>query len=202
MKKTIHFVRHSEACHNRDAKKFNDFYEGRHLTDEYIDSKLSTDGIIQSQNLKILLKSKLPSPDLVVSSTLSRAIQTARIAYPSLRIFATDKCIERRAENVSDKRSNISDLKINFDNIDFEPNDHDEYHLFDSDKETKPTPFNSDKCTKRAREFINFLFTRPEQNIIVFTHSVFLYHLVKAENLSKNIKFGNGKLYTFTFERS
>lgn len=201
MKKTIHFVRHAEACHNRDAKLYDDFYEGRHLSEEYIDAKLSENGIKQCEHLRNILIEKVPSPELIVSSTLSRAIQTARISYPDSKIFATDRCIERRAENISDKRSNIKSLKIIFDNVNFDDVIHDEYQLFESDKEIHPSSFNSDKCVKRAKEFIDFLFLRPEQNIIVFTHSVFLYHIVKAEGLSKNLKFKNAQLTTLTFER-
>jgi broad specificity phosphatase PhoE len=204
MKKTIHFVRHAEASHNRDARLFKDFYEGKHLSEEYVDSKLSEEGIKQCEQLKNVLSERVPDPDLIISSSLSRAIQTARISYPDSEILVTDRCIERRANNISDKRSNISHLKTVFDKVNFDDIDvgHDEYHLFDLDKEVEPSPFSSNKCIKRAKEFIDYLFSRPELNIIVFTHSVFLYHIVKAEGLSKNLKFKNAQLTTLTFERS
>ena len=202
MKKTVHFVRHAEALHNKDAKLFSDFYEGRHLSEDYIDSRLSEEGIKQCEHLKTILNEKVPFPDLIISSSLSRAIQTARISYPSAEILVTDRCIERRADNISDKRSDISYLKTIFDNVNFDDIEHDKYHLFDSDKEMHPTPFSSDKCISRAKAFIDYLFERPETNIIVFTHSVFLYHIVKAEGLSKNLKFKNAQLYTLTFERA
>jgi broad specificity phosphatase PhoE len=201
MEKTIYFVRHAEAIHNRDAMIYHDFYEGKNLSEKYLDSELSEKGIAQCHNLKTLLEKELPSPDLIVSSTLTRAIQTARISYPDSVIVATDRCIERRSENISDKRSCLSELRNSFDNINFDDVLHDEYHLFESDKEIYPTPFKSDSCKKRAKEFVDWLFTRPEEKIIVFTHTVFLYHLVDVEELSVNTKFDNAKLYKFTLKR-
>jgi phosphohistidine phosphatase SixA len=137
MKKTFYFVRHAEATHNRDSKIYHEFYSGKNLSDEYLDSPLTEKGIEQCKILKEQLQEKLPIPDLIISSSLSRAIQTARISYPDREIFASDRCIERRSVNISDKRSEINKLKTIFENVNFDDIhiDHDDYHLFESDKE-------------------------------------------------------------------
>lgn len=211
IRKKIHFVRHAEGKHNEGAKKHNDFFKGMHLSKEYTDAKLSDYGHQQCKILKSKISTAIPKPDLVVSSSLSRAIQTARYCYDTdVEICATDECAERRSDNESDRRSDVTVLKTIFENqnINFDDIEDDVYTLFEIDKEKgKNGELLSKKCMDRVQKFIVKILTHPGENIVVFTHSVFLYHLlsmdiVKSINGSqnKNIRFKTAELYTIEIE--
>jgi broad specificity phosphatase PhoE len=194
--KTVHFIRHGEAIHNRDAKQYADFYQGRHLSPYYHDAPLTDIGVDQAKNLRnILVQQNILKPDVIISSTLTRALQTAREAFPDTsnhRIVATDLCRERIASYASDKRRSISDLKRDFLDVDFSLVDSEHDVDFDHTKEIHPDPYNSEQCKSRARKFVDWLlYERPEENIAVITHWVFLSHLLKAENIQNQAIFEN-----------
>ena len=83
--KDVLFVRHAEGFHNKAAVEIEDFFTtDKHQADEWIDARLTPLGIEQSRALARTL-SRDPLPDAVVTSPLTRAMQTADIAYPDFR---------------------------------------------------------------------------------------------------------------------
>jgi len=195
--KEVYFIRHGEALHNRDAKLFADFYQGRHLSPVYHDAPLTETGVEQARRLRNFIADHYPfTPDLIVSSTLTRAIQTANGAYPEgPRMVATDLCRERIASYASDRRRAISELVREFPHVDFSHvADEIDVH-FDTQKEIHPDPYDSEACKSRARRFVDWLLhERPEKKIVVVTHWVFLSHLLRAEDVPDKRVFENAEM--------
>lgn len=195
--KSIAFVRHAEGTHNRDAVKYADFFQGRHMSPMYVDAELTELGLQQAKDLRKLVEDL--KPQLVVSSVLVRALQTAREAFPTHKILLSERCRERIANYTSDKRIPLSSFKERFkhdtmlDYTDVDLGDSDV--MFDNDKEIHPDPYNSEKCQARAKNFVDWLlYARPETDIVVVSHWVFMQHLFKVEGMTDQPAFGNAEL--------
>ena len=204
--KTVHFIRHGEGTHNRDAKLYEDFYKGRHLSPIYHDAPLTEAGMTQAEDLYRVLsthKQEVAKAELIVSSTLRRALQTARAAFPApKKLVVTDLCRERIALYASDKRRSLGEIAQEFSHIEFSHVDGESDEAFETKKEMVPDPYDSDACKERARRFVDWLVKeRPEQSIVVVTHWVFLSHLLKAETVQNQASFENAELRSITLCR-
>jgi len=76
----IYLVRHAESCTNVIARRQPWHAQYKRLL--YTDPPITNDGKEAAQQLKAALKAKGVKPDLVLSSRLLRAIQTAQELYP------------------------------------------------------------------------------------------------------------------------
>lgn len=200
--KDILFVRHAEGIHNRDEAKYPDFHtSGRSTWPDYYDAPLTDLGRDQAKRF-VLPSEAIKMPQLLVTSPLSRAIDTCLIAFPGYgkqNIVATDLCRERISKYTSDVRKSRTELEKLFPTVNFSLLQTDLDVQFETSKEMIPHEYNSDACKARAQNFVNWLLLeRQEEHIAVITHWVFLQHLFQVENVASSAqeKVGNaqGKL--------
>lgn len=200
--KTIYFIRHAQGIHNLAEQTDPDFFNGRHQSDEFIDSPLTQKGFEQCKDLAEKIKDESAEYDvqLVVVSSLTRAIQTGIAVFGTLDprppFISTELCRERISEYTSDVRRNVSVLEKEFPYVDFSQltSEHDQMWKI---KEDTPDDYNSDACKKRGLKFLQWLYQRPEQRIAVVSHWVFYTHLFRMfENPSIPDHFENAGIYT------
>ena len=177
----ITFIRHAEALHNQDCRGLSD-EEGLQLiqTAAYWDSPLTAAGAEQCSRAAAAAATNWPG--MVVSSPLTRALQTASLIYrPSGReappFIATELARERISRYTCDGRRERSVLQAEFPLIDFGLlSEADEmWHA----KEDQPHEQSSLRCTERASQLLQWLHAREERHIAVVSHSVFLAHLLR-----------------------
>jgi len=196
--KKVYFVRHAEAIHNSHKIQMPTLYKQKSHTEEYRDTHLTDVGRDQSRMLfKQLEKASIHKDvELIVSSPLRRAIQTATLSFHSktsernIPIIASELARERISVHACDWRSKKSTLEAEFPHVDFSLLDHDEDILW-HDKEDHPSEHSSEKCHDRAIDLLSFLMERPEQHIAVVSHWVFLKHLFRQ--FGRDIKFKNAQ---------
>ncbi|KAF5825880.1 histidine phosphatase superfamily [Dunaliella salina] len=85
--KTIHFVRHGEAMSNVHGEKDRAQYK----SPEWFDADLSEKGWAQAEALGKHIVNRGIKPQLVVTSPMTRALQTAS---------GTQKCLRQEAQNL------------------------------------------------------------------------------------------------------
>ncbi|CAB9509952.1 Pfam:PGAM [Seminavis robusta] len=186
--KRIHIVRHAEGTHNVN-KEYSDMVN--------LDARLTEKGKEQCQRLAQKLQDASPSSalgqllkntELVVTSPLTRCLQTAMLSFPTLTddnekvLFVAHESIRETVNYACDRRRPISELEKHFrDRVDFGEieQDHDEIwesyvrrsqQLLDKPKESAELHVVAD----RARDFFQWAKLRPEREMIVCTHSAFL----------------------------
>ena len=127
--KTIHFIRHAEGHHNvADRKHGTEILTYENSGENFTDARLTENGIRQSRALKSRIekakggyakwsfevvhsegiKRRYLDIDAVVTSTLSRTIETAFYGLPvtsGVSFFATELGRERIAEYMCEKRA-------------------------------------------------------------------------------------------------
>ena len=182
--KTIHFLRHAEGTHN-----VNNQY--RDLCN--LDARLTRDGVAQCEALRESAvfenghKNNVEPPhtscDLIVTSTLTRCVQTAQLCFPHLSSvpWLAHELVRETVNFACDRRRPISTLRTEFPMIDFSnvPEEEDaiwnEYDVrLGSDWDYHRESAELHRVANRGRAFLSWLSRRTEQNIIVCTHSAFL----------------------------
>ncbi|GAB2228252.1 hypothetical protein Droror1_Dr00010082 [Drosera rotundifolia] len=197
--KTIHLVRHAQGFHNVAGEKDHDAY----LSYDYLDATLTPLGWEQVDNLRKHVRETglFKKIELVITSPLRRTMQTAAGAFgggeyvngidvPPLMVenagnsgrpaisslncppfLANEFCREQMGVHPCDKRSSISEQKSLFPAIDFSLVETDEDTLWREDvRETK------EDVAARGLKFMNWLLTRKEKEIVVVSHSSFLFN--------------------------
>ncbi|KAL3614417.1 hypothetical protein CASFOL_042491 [Castilleja foliolosa] len=204
--KTIHLVRHAQGIHNVEGDKNYKAY----MSPEYFDAHITELGWEQVDNLRKHVHSTglIKKVDVVITSPLLRTVQTAvgvfggeeytdgmdslplmvanagssgHAAISSLYsppIIAVEQCREHLGVHPCDKRRSVSEYKSLFPGVDFSLIESDDDSLWEADvRETK------EAVATRGMEFLNWLFTRKENEIAIVTHSGFLFHtLAKLGN--------------------
>lgn len=183
--KIIHFVRHGQGDHNQLVLDIG--YGCQCNTNEPVaecpyksaninDAKLTNAGKSEGKKvLEYLEENNQIQIDCVLTSPLSRAIQTGVISLSNQKYQnITWKCLECLREqygiHVCDKRSTKSYLTETFRNIDFTDIETEEDTWFsENERETR------EHLAQRILTFLNFARNLPEKNIVVFTHSSFLF---------------------------
>lgn len=193
--KTILFVRHAEGWHNADEKTLPNWRSDRlGETEAYRDAKLTPAGVAQCDVLRRRLQNET-KPDAVVVSTLSRAIQTATLAFVEgpFPYVATELARERVSTHKCDQRSFKSTLVTNFPHVDF-----DQVTSEDDDmwviKENQPEEYASTACSQRALDLLAWLYARDEPRIAVVSHWVFLRHLFRQFPAIPDEPFANAEM--------
>jgi broad specificity phosphatase PhoE len=175
--KIVHFVRHAEGYHNLAAK--NDPKYG-YLRADLIDASITKYGISQCQDLHLSSKDKMSKAELLVVSPMHRTIQTANHTFPQLQTsipwLALEAVREQTGSHPCDKRQPISSHKQTYKHINFDGILHDHDPLYDKYTEREP----EDDVVIRCNEFLEWLGTRKEKEIIVVTHSAYLRHLFNS----------------------
>jgi broad specificity phosphatase PhoE len=175
--KTVHFIRHGEGRHNvaqREWRAYNNpgepYTVDNDATGRYADAQLTTVGESQAKELV----GKVASPDLIVVSPLRRAVQTALLAFPAPRakVLAVELCHEIGGKHTCDKRLSKSELARQFPEVDFALLSEEDPLWGDG-----LTRESLDALSSRAREFMEWLITRPEKEVVVASHSTFLLTL-------------------------
>lgn len=169
--KLLYFIRHGNAEHNAALEKnILDREEILRLyATQFLDSRLTTEGKAEAQRLRSSISSlsKLEIPNLVVSSPLSRALSTARIAF-DCPIHVLEGLRERHGRWPCEKRRTLTELRHDYpNNVDFGTiSETDE--LWQIQRESRSASLN------RAKDVLHWLWKRPEQRIACVSHSSFL----------------------------
>jgi len=202
-RKRLHFVRHAEGYHNLYGEIDHDAY----LREDLEDAKLTPTGEAQCRALveKTTATGFGLSSQLLVVSPMNRTLQTAQQCFPSLinKIpwVAVEALREQSGSHPCDRRSTISTLSTQHPHVSFsEPktglvrvgglgagfqlgsclsdtnNDVDPiYDVYGEEREPDA------HVSARARLFLEWIALRPEEEILVVTHSAFLRHMMSEQ---------------------
>lgn len=182
--KTFYFVRHGQGIHNEAESSLGTVHweavEAR--SEQYFDAKLTEIGRNQAKSLlDSLTKMQQSTPtfkfDLLIVSPLSRAIETAQIAFqplfdnPKFPIYSHEMIRETIGRHYCDKRRSITELKQLYPRINFSESD-----AFNSDSDLLWNA-NERETQKqihlRAIKFLNWCFDRfpDKKHILVTAHN-------------------------------
>ncbi|CAM9154874.1 unnamed protein product, partial [Ectocarpus fasciculatus] len=116
------------------------------------------------------------SPELIVSSPLRRATQTALIGLSEKLssplappVMAHEDCREQFGVYVSDKRSSVSSLSYEFPTVNYDLMQDGEDNAWSSMARER-----LEGTSMRAESFLHWLRERPETVIVVSSHSAWL----------------------------
>lgn len=192
--KTILVVRHGESEHNAQVHRHLGVDEN---AEAYIDAPLTERG--RKQASEIAEDINRFSPEVIVTSPLTRAIETgllATAALPqSIPFLITPLCAERMAYSC-DIGNSVSVLQSRFPKLDFSlVTPIDAWWWTKAEDGILPSARRSlynlsrfppgsthdgiesyDALAKRINDFRLWLLNRPESKIVVFAHGVFLYN--------------------------
>ena len=172
--KNIYFIRHAESEHNVLESKYS-LYE----LDKWNihDPKLTERGIEQTNHIKKKLQEKKIHFGSVFVSPLTRAVQTYFLIEKDLnadaKIIITDFAREVVSQRLDkNKGKELSKLKEENKNskIDFEFMTK-EYWWFDLGKKKDDEAEGKERFTLRLKLFALWLAFRPEENILIISHS-------------------------------
>ncbi|KAL2340041.1 hypothetical protein Fmac_007981 [Flemingia macrophylla] len=201
--KTLHLVRHAQGVHNVEGEKNFEAYKSYDL----FDAHLTPLGWKQVDNLRehVNTSSLSRTIELVIVSPLLRTMQTAvgvfggeahtdEINVPPLMndnvgdsdrhsisslnappFIAVELCREHLGVHPCDKRRSITEYRKMFPAIDFSLIENDEDTLWEPDIREK-----NEEVATRGLKFLEWLWTRKENEIAVVTHSGFLYHTLST----------------------
>eukprot|EP00238_Polyblepharides_amylifera_P012819 CAMPEP_0196593754 /NCGR_PEP_ID=MMETSP1081-20130531/76429_1 /TAXON_ID=36882 /ORGANISM="Pyramimonas amylifera, Strain CCMP720" /LENGTH=255 /DNA_ID=CAMNT_0041917823 /DNA_START=338 /DNA_END=1102 /DNA_ORIENTATION=- len=178
--KVLHFVRHAEGTHNV-AKEYSSM--------DNFDAVLTPFGKEQCSRLA-LETARLSGVDLLVTSPLTRCVETALLGFPTqvnLGVpFLAHESIRETVNYNCDRRKPIHEVAANFPEVDFsycvEDSDmvwHHYQKTFGSQEEHAKHRESDDPVhiAARARDFFKWISGRPEKEVLVSTHSAFMHHL-------------------------
>ncbi|KAL3933325.1 MAG: hypothetical protein SGBAC_010448 [Bacillariaceae sp.] len=176
--KRISIVRHGQAMHNPRAEvaKANgcsmEEFIGIMREDDCLDAPLTDLGKEQAETAK-LNKSNF---DLIVSSPLSRALQTADSVCPPSADHCKRVCCEHFREVNGDllnaKRRSRSDLERLFSSWDFSQLSTEEDSLWTPEMEEFPA------VAERGYLGLEWLMNRPEESILLVAHGGILRYMM------------------------
>ncbi|KAL5777473.1 hypothetical protein ACOSP7_010399 [Xanthoceras sorbifolium] len=203
--KILHMVRHGQGVHNVEAEKNVDALLSPELFDAPM-SSLGWQQVFELRK-RVHASRLLNRVELVVTSPLLRTMQTAvgvfgneghiygssdvdsvmaanernyssqnaisTLNYPP--IVASELCRDRLGVRPCDKRRSVSECQSLFPEIDFSQMDGEEdelWYLYPDARE----PY--EDIAAREIQFLKWLWTRPEKEIVVVSHGVVLQHIL------------------------
>lgn len=127
----VYVIRHGEGTHNvsNDVSIF--------------DPSLTSKGVNQCENVR----KNFPDVDMVICSTATRAIQTAKNIFPGKRIHATDLLLEYNTGVPCNSRLNLKFQRNRFPDVDFDT-------YFSA---PLPCEHTWDQCQDRAKKVLKVL---------------------------------------------
>ncbi|XP_022773007.1 phosphoglycerate mutase-like protein 1 [Durio zibethinus] len=190
--KIIHLVRHGQAMHNVEGDKNREALLSPHL----FDAELSPLGLQQVGKLRkdVHASGLLDKIELVVTSPLYRTMQTAigvfgseshadggnedfsaisATNYP--QIMAVELCRDRLGVRPCDMRRRVSECQALFPSIDFSMMDGEDDSLWNPDVREP-----EEEVAARMVLFMKWLWTRPEQEIVIVSHGIILQHILNV----------------------
>ncbi|XVE96680.1 hypothetical protein REPUB_Repub02eG0243300 [Reevesia pubescens] len=179
--KILHLVRHGQAEHNVEGDKNHEEL----LSPKLFDAQLSPLGLKQVAKLRkdIHACGLLNRIELVITSPLSRAMQTAVGVFGtegqttstlnSPRVMAVELCRDRLGVRRCDMRRKVSDCQSLFPSIDFSMMDDEDDNLWNPNIREP-----EDELAKRGAKFLEWLWTRPEKEIVVVSHGLVLQNIL------------------------
>jgi broad specificity phosphatase PhoE len=201
--KVVHFVRHAQGTHNVDREYRAIENMDARLTDYGKDqcrslaenirqaaahkSSTSTTSPTTETTANANLSNLHESAQLVVTSPLTRCIQTSLISFPMLVErdvpFMAHSGVRETVNYNCDRRRNIQHIAKDFGKgeVDFThiPTDHDD--VWEAYEKRLGTQWDSIResgelhvAAERGRQFMEWLQTRPERNVVVCSHCAFL----------------------------
>jgi len=190
--KTVHFIRHGQGYHNmladeyrslgRTWKQFTTEDSNPYVRPEVFDAPLTHIGRQQASALSPHVSGLSPPPGLILTSPLTRAVQTALMSTSALPastpFIAVESLREETGVHVCDARRPTSDVAREFPMVDFGALQEDD-GLFDG-KERESKESVGDRC----RGFLEYLRGRAEECVVVATHSGWLMTLFNGATVS------------------
>ncbi|CAF2108013.1 unnamed protein product [Brassica oleracea var. botrytis] len=187
--KTLYLVRHAQGIHNvvLEEKRGIDEIGDVHLSPKLFDAPLSPKGVqqVSEQHKQILESGLLNTIELVITSPLRRAMETAvgifrghkdiNLSHNFPPIVALELCRERMGLYPCDRRESISTRRICFPEIDFTMVESDEDALWREEERE-----NLEEVSARGFRFLKWLWERPEKEIAVVSHGIFLQQTLCA----------------------
>lgn len=208
--KLVHFIRHGQGYHNLLGEVTRDFGATFSETGDYdlavkencpyllpaiLDPPLTSIGRDDAKRLKPFA-GKTVHPELLVVSPMKRATQTVLIGFrefiqqnPMVPIVAHEDCREQFGVFTCDKRSDVEDYKEEFPAVN--------YDLLADSTDVLWQPKQRESMLEmayRADRFLDWLYERPEKEIVVGTHSAWLMALynvameVESSGSSESLK--------------
>lgn len=140
-----------------------------------MDAKLDETGRSQASTLGMRIREAHMVVDVVLVSPLTRTLETATHMFPDRRVpfVAVELCREAHGGHPCDQRRPISVVKKEFTHVDFSgvATDEDTWHNPDRRETVREVAIRCDK-------FLMVLRARPERNLVVVSHGVFLETLL------------------------
>ena len=199
--KVVHFVRHAQGTHNVNREYSDIKNMDARLTDygkdqcrslaesirQALESSTSTSSPTTETAANANLSNLHESAQLVVTSPLTRCIETSLISFPMLAErgvpFMAHSGVRETVNWNCDRRRNIQHIAKDFgkDVVDFKhiPTDHDD--VWEAYEKRLGTQWDSIResgelhvAAERGREFLEWLQTRQERNVVVCSHCAFL----------------------------
>jgi broad specificity phosphatase PhoE len=198
--KVVHFVRHAQGTHNVNREyraienmdaRLTDYGKDqcRSLAESIRQSAQESSTPTTENAANANLRNLHESAELVVTSPLTRCIQTSLISFPMLAErkvpFMAHSGVRETVNWNCDRRRNILDITKDFgkENVDFThiPTDHDDVWEVYEKRLGTPEKWDTYResgelhvVAERGRQFLEWLQTRPEQNVVVCSHCAFL----------------------------
>ena len=176
--KVVHFIRHAQGHHNLAVAKAG---EQAYTSWELRDAQLTPEGLEQSAKVaRITDRMKF---DVVLVSPLSRTLQTAVKAIPSMhgKMYAEELVRERIGLNPCDFRREKNVLLKEFPEVSFDQLSSEADALWSTERESLPAL--QDRCDA----FLEYLFegsiTKDAACVGVVTHNDFLTMLLYDSSL-------------------
>jgi broad specificity phosphatase PhoE len=201
--KDLYLLRHGQATHNPRAEaaraagcSFDDFLELMRQ-DDSLDSELTALGREQARSVfeKHSSNRHFRLIDLVVSSPLSRTMQTADLAVPLDKVTSNRVCYEDFREIngllLNAQRKSLTDIRKTFPAWNLEHLEHEEDILWTPELES------NESCAERGYQGLQWVLGRPEQKILVCAHGGIL-SMVMAEHSMVQMIDGRKKSSTIT----
>ncbi|KAH1065455.1 hypothetical protein J1N35_030442 [Gossypium stocksii] len=192
--KIIHLVRHGQAMHNVEGDKDRNALLSPHL----FDAQLSPLGLQQVCKLRkeVHARGLFRRIELVVTSPLYRTMQTAIGVFGNEssadggntdnfsakpgdldcpQIMAVELCRDRLGVRPCDMRRRVSECEALFPSIDFSMMDGEDDSMWNPDIREP-----EEEIAARMVLFMNWLWTRPEQEIVIVSHGIILQQILKV----------------------
>jgi broad specificity phosphatase PhoE len=186
--KDLYLLRHGQATHNPRAEaaraagcSFDNFLELMRQ-DDSLDSELTALGREQARTVFETHSGNrhFRRIDLVVSSPLSRTMQTADLAVP-LEIASNRVCVEDFREIngwlLNAQRKSLTDIRKTFPAWNLEHLEHEEDILWTPELES------NESCAERGYQGLQWVLGRPEHKILVCAHGAILRYVMAEHSL-------------------
>ena len=178
--KVVHLVRHGQGLHNVEAAlRGTAAYKDARL----LDARLDETGRRQAAVLGERMRAARMFVDAVLVSPLTRTLETATLMFPLSGVaggypppppfIAVEHCREAFGGHPCDARRACSVVAREFPHVDFSGVGTDEDTWHDPDRRETVR-----EVSLRCDQFLHVLRARPERNLVVVSHGVFLETLL------------------------